>query len=503
MTARVAKLAPLAADDRTLDLVQGASLDPSELSEGTNLLQRYSVIDRVGDGGMATIYRAHDERLDRVVCVKLLRLVVEGSGSSSGSNLYQASYDHFLKEALALSKLSHPNTLRIYDFGYLEPDGRPFQISEFLDGGNLEQHARARGALSRDETLAIVERLSGAIAEAHGHAIIHRDIKPSNILFAPVGDALVPKLADFGIARSDLRRRPRPGEPEHPVEVVKSPPLFSPRWAAPEQLAGHDEGPATDVYALSLLTAFMLTGRALFDVPDVRSTFRERVRADDLVTSRMEALDVPREARGVLLDALRSQSARRTASAIAFFEALSRALGGAARASLPPPVPPPRAPFESITLDIPKESAGAPDIAPPERTLDVAGRRVRIVEVHEKLDVSVPRGEGAAVRFRITLLPSREAVFRVNVKGLNCFVTPHGGRASPAIVVGADGVAELVSVRREALGSLLWSFGKVSEAGRAFTIADGEMVLPYPQATCALALDVGDGREIIVICRKP
>jgi len=484
-------------------MVQGASLDPSELPEGRTLLQRYSVIDRVGDGGMATIYRASDERLDRVVCVKLLRLVVEGSGSSSGSNLYQASYAHFLKEALALSKLSHPNTLRIYDFGYLDPDGRPFQISEFLDGGNLEQHARARGALSRDETLAIVERLSGAIAEAHGHDIIHRDIKPSNILFAPVGATLVPKLADFGIARCDLRRRPRPGEPEEPAEVVTSPPLFSPRWAAPEQLAALEEGTWTDVYALSLLTAYMLTGRALFDVPDVRSTFRERVRGDDLVASRMDAVGVPREARGVLMAALHAQPAKRTASALDFFEELSRALGGAARASLPPPVPPARPPLESITLDVPRESAASPDVPPPERSLDVAGRRVRVVEVHEKLDVSVPRGEGAAVRFRVTLLPSRDATFRVNVKGLNCFVAPQGGRASPAIVVGTDGVAELLSARREGLGSLLWSFGAMTTAGRSFTIADGELLLPFPHAACALALDVGDGREIIVICRQP
>ncbi len=85
---------------------------------------------------MATIYRARDERLERLVCVKLLRLVLEGVGSANGEGVYEATYSHFLREALALSKLQHPNTLRIYDFGYTD-DERPFQISEFLEGGNL------------------------------------------------------------------------------------------------------------------------------------------------------------------------------------------------------------------------------------------------------------------------------------------------------------------------------------------------------------------------------
>src|SRR6476469_1463777 len=116
-----------------------------ELAEGMRLLDRYAILDRIGSGGMATIYRATDDRLDRVVCIKLLRTtLVEGSGSNntSGRAVYKATYSHFLQEALALSKLQHPNTLRIYDFGYLDstahaapsgsPDpGAPFHVSEY------------------------------------------------------------------------------------------------------------------------------------------------------------------------------------------------------------------------------------------------------------------------------------------------------------------------------------------------------------------------------------
>ena len=134
------------------------------------LLDRYSILDRIGSGGMATIYRATDDRLDRVVCVKLLRTtLVEGSGSNntSGRAVYQATYKHFLQEALALSKLQHPNTLRIYDFGYLDessPDpGAPFHVSEYLDGGNLETYVRLRGPIPPDETIAILEGVCGAM----------------------------------------------------------------------------------------------------------------------------------------------------------------------------------------------------------------------------------------------------------------------------------------------------------------------------------------------------
>src|SRR5215217_3846280 len=91
-----------------------------DLTEGMRLLDRYTILDRIGSGGMATIYRATDDRLNRVVCIKLLRTtLIEGDDDPDTGvrRVYQATYAHFLKEALALSRLQHSNTLRIYDFG--------------------------------------------------------------------------------------------------------------------------------------------------------------------------------------------------------------------------------------------------------------------------------------------------------------------------------------------------------------------------------------------------
>jgi serine/threonine protein kinase len=462
---------------------------------------------------MATIYRAHDSRLDRIVCVKLLRNVIEGSGS--GGVIYQATYTHFLTEARSLSKLAHPNTLRIYDFGFLtldEGDGiapRPFQISEFLDGGNLETYVRARGTLRPVEILAILDRMAGAAGEAHAVDILHRDIKPSNILFSRVGDVLMPKLADFGIARA-IRRRTREGEEEETLKILQAVPLFSPRWAAPEQLKSEDEGPYTDVYALGLVVAFMLQGRPLFEVPDVTATFAVRAKSDAYVRERLALHPLAPEIARVLADALRADPRVRIQTPFDFYEALSNAFG-TPRASLPSPIahsggvpslPPPRKPTESITVEATFDGdREAQSVAPPERWLDVGGRRVRIVETHERLDLSIPTAKGVDVRFRITLLPAREQL-RVNLKGLNCFVRRAGATVSPALVADSDGTADLVSTQKENLGTLSWTFGSTRGASRVFPVAEGELVVPFPQGHHALALELGPDRELIVICRR-
>jgi serine/threonine-protein kinase len=514
----------------------------AELAPGTRLLDRYTIVETAGSGGMATIYRAEDERLDRVVCVKLLRLVLEGSSvasadqgvehaaqgvdaPSNGHGVYEATYAHFLKEALALSKLQHPNTLRIYDFGYTD-DGRPFQISEFLEGGNLEAFVRARGRLSAEQVVPILESLCGAASEAHRHGIVHRDIKPSNILFARVacdtedtiiGQSLVPKLADFGIASSRLRRASLvdAGEAADQDRGVSGVALFAPRWAAPEQLSGAAEGPSTDVYALALLTAYMLSGRAPFADKDAKLYFDERIKGDDFAASRLASLALGAPVREVLLRAMAADPAARIASPGEFFAAVRGAiLASAARPSL-----------ESITLVVeppvtthaPAEPQDEPPVAPLERSVDVGGRRARIVAVNEKLDITLhlpsdaPADESGmrAIRFRLALLPSPGPEgFALHVKGLNGFVArAPNGRPTAAITASEGGAADLVSGDRVLLACVAWSFGRPSDdvgpgAGRVFEVGCGELVVPYREASQAVTIDLGPDQDLIVMCRR-
>lgn len=532
-----------------------------ELAEGTRLLDRYTILDRIGSGGMATIYRATDDRLDRVVCIKLLRTtLIEGSGSNStgGRAVYQATYSHFLQEALALSKLQHPNTLRIYDFGYLDASataspepGAPFHVSEYLDGGNLETHIRLRGAIPADEALGILEGISGALAEAHEHGIIHRDIKPSNILFARVRGALVPKLADFGIAHSDLKKKQRIDAPSvvEVSESVSTVALFSPRWAAPEQLCGSPEGPRTDVYALGLLACFMLTGRVLFGDEDVRLTFNDRVRGDTLVGSRLAQIGVAGDVGRVLSHSMIARAEERIASAPELFEHLREALKVPVPKSVAPfpiepsqaqqayayqygpqpgspgpyaqhsqhaqhqPQPPPHGaapqpqPGGAIALALEVEasgSMGAPLVQPaPERVTHYGERRVRFVQVHEKLDLSFVDTEGAPVRVRVTMLPGAAgAQQKLNVKGLTCFVARRGQRPTPALTVTSDGAADLVSSTRQTLGELTWSFGQATPEGRVFVVDGRQLLVPYSEGQLSVALMLSPGNDLVVMCRR-
>jgi serine/threonine-protein kinase len=487
--------------------------DPVELVEGTRLLDRYTIIDRVGSGGMASIYRAMDDRLDRVVCVKLLRLVLEGSGSTAGGSVYQATYSHFLQEALALSKLQHPNTLRIYDFGYLDgPNGRPFQISEYLDAGNLEGRVRRGGVLAKEEIERIHERMTGAVTEAHQHRIIHRDIKPSNILFARIGETLVPKLADFGIARSELKKQPRPGKrDDDEPSSLSTVALFSPRWAAPEQLCGAEEGPATDVYALGLLTMFMLTGRAPFDDIDVRATFNVRVRSDELLRQRMRERAVDPNIVTVLMAAMTADPRARVQSAAEFFDRLRTALnppGMKPAAPLPlPRLPPMRPKQDSVTVELEsakEQNGGVAPAPPPERTKIVGGYRVRLVEVNEVLELTRANPTIGELKLRFTMLAVNNTPLRLNIKGLNCFVAwaERGGRPTPAIVAQQDGALDLISAHREHVGRVSWTFGTSTHTGRLFVVDGQELVIPYSEATHAVVLHLGDDRELVAMCRR-
>jgi serine/threonine protein kinase len=472
-----------------------------ELAEGTRLLDRYAILDLVGGGGMASIYRANDERLDRVVCVKLLRLEVKTGGSGAGA-VYQATYAHFLREALALSKLQHPNTLRIYDFGYLGQ--RPFQISEFLDGGDLQQHVRARGALPAPQALGILGHMAGALAEAHERGIIHRDIKPSNILFGRVGAWLMPKLADFGIANSNLKKASAPDD-----SSVSTVALFSPRWAAPEQLVVAEEGPFTDVYALALVAAYMLSGLVPFDAPEVRSTFPERVRSDELVAERLSHIGIEGEVKRVLLGGLATEPERRVASPLTFVDEL-RAVLRVEPTELPTRVGAGRA----VGLRAPPAPTPQPPVAPapaaqpqPDHVQPAPPRPIRVVQVHEKLDLTLGEGTGVDVRFRVSLVPGRER-FQINVKGLNCFVVKSdpdstgGARPTPAVSAHDDGAVDFVSMNRQPLGRLSWSFGRQTAGGLLFRVSGVDLVVPCSEATQAVALDLGRDRDVVVMCKR-
>ena len=207
----------------------------------TILNQRYRLVELVGAGGMATVYRGEDLLLERTVAVKFLR---EPFASDP------AFRERFLGEARAAARLDHPNIVRIYDVG--EDEGHhPYIVMEIVEGEDLKSSIRRDGPLSVNQALNLTRQICAGVGLAHRAGIVHCDLKPQNILVTYEGQA---KVADFGIARA-FQSEELPSQ-EEPDDVVWG----SPHYIAPEQAMGKQPTPATDVYSIGVMLYEMLTG---------------------------------------------------------------------------------------------------------------------------------------------------------------------------------------------------------------------------------------------------
>ena len=463
--------------------------DPLELL-GRQLMGRYTIRDRIANGGMSVVYRGQDDRLSRPVCVKVF------FGLDRSQAVYQTSYEHFIQEAGVLSQLTHPNTLTLYDFGYLEEEPRsPFHVSELMTGGTLLAHIRREGPLPLDEALEILTPIGGALSEAHARGIVHRDIKPTNILFGSAGPRKIVKLADFGIAKAHLEEDER-AIPNRAQDTQAASgrriSLYSPGWAAPEQLRALPVGPTADVYALGLLLVFMVTGKKIFSDKDVLETVQRRMEGDSFVAYAVAALELPQPLVEVILHAVRSDPAERYPGAEELLEALreavrqvgSRELATAKYARMP-------------------EAVGGPVLFLSPSTdseIVAAGRRVRIVPAVDSLDLGGPTDPiQAPARIRLTLLPHEGGAMRLHVKGLSCFVARAGARPSGAVAIESDAELELISPARVRLDVVRCVFGSQGKEARLFPLAGATLAVPTAESPRVVLLDFGPGRELVLV----
>jgi eukaryotic-like serine/threonine-protein kinase len=199
----------------------------------------YRLIERIGEGGTATVYRAeHDSR--GLCAVKILR-----QRSRSDPNAVK----RFLREAGFGSRVQHDNVVRTYDYG--EEEGFYYLALEWADGEPLSDYAQHHGPLEPELVAHIITQLAGALAAAHAVGIIHRDLKPENIIFSP--QTRVAKLLDFGIARDAQ---------DDPSERLTRAGFFvgSLNYVAPEALSGALVSEAADIYSLATIAYYLLTG---------------------------------------------------------------------------------------------------------------------------------------------------------------------------------------------------------------------------------------------------
>ena len=210
---------------------------------GDVLAGRYRIDAPIGVGGMASVYRAADLRLERDVAVKVLLPNLAAD---------PALAQRFEREALALAATSHPSIVKVFDVEAGDPTtGRePFYVMELCGGGSLADRLRTRARLEPDEVVDVIGAVAAGLADLHARGFVHRDVKPHNILF----DHERARLADFGLARSEETS-------ELSSLTASGATVGTLAYIAPELLRGDAATPASDVYALGVVAFQGLTGR--------------------------------------------------------------------------------------------------------------------------------------------------------------------------------------------------------------------------------------------------
>jgi Protein kinase domain len=284
---------------------------------GDHLADRYRIDALIGSGGMATVYRAHDERLDRDVAIKVLLPNLAGDPVVA---------ERFEREARSMAAVADPGLVAVFDVDPGDPpNGRePFVVMELCPGGSLADRLGPDRPMPPDELVPILVAIANALATLHRAGLSHRDVKPSNILFA---DRV--KLADFGLVRAGASAGAADGlgdltEPGTAIGTLA--------YLAPERLRGEPGGPPADVYALGTVAHLGLTGALPRPSGSVRDVVAAAAFRPPAVSTSAPALG--REFDEAVLDALAVDPNRRP-DAIDFGAALAAALGRWTRAGRP------------------------------------------------------------------------------------------------------------------------------------------------------------------------
>ncbi len=212
---------------------------------GQLIAGRYEIGDRLGLGGMSTVYEAFDRRLERHVAIKLLAEHLAED---------EQFIARFRREALSAARLVHPNIVQVFDFGFDDDSGRHYIVMERIAGPSGALVLREKGHIGVEEATDWIAQACRGLEYAHRNGVVHRDVKPGNLLLSE-GDGTV-KLADFGIAKAT--------SDESSITQVGSV-LGTAAYLAPEQAAGEEAGPAADIYGLGVVAYQLLSGRLPYE----------------------------------------------------------------------------------------------------------------------------------------------------------------------------------------------------------------------------------------------
>lgn len=271
------------------------------LSTGDKIGQ-YEIVEQIGSGGMATVYKAYHARLDRHVAIKIMHQTF----------MQDADFHaRFEREARIVANLDHHYIVAVYDFD--DHEGQPYLVMKFIEGETLKSLLRA-GAIPLDKIQSMLTKLASALTHAHSLGILHRDIKPSNVMIDPQGE---PYLTDFGLARIVQM-----GESTMSADMM----LGTPQYISPEQAQGlPDLTPATDVYSLGIILYELVTGQVPFIGENTYAIVHKQIYAAPPSPSDVNP-EIPPKVEAVLLKALAKNPSQRYDTPTAMMNAFEKAV---------------------------------------------------------------------------------------------------------------------------------------------------------------------------------
>lgn len=256
---------------------------------GTMLDDRYEILEVIGTGGMAVVYKAMCHRLNRYVAVKILRDELAND---------EEFRKRFQTEAQAVAMLSHPNIVSVYDVSH--SDGVEYIVMELIEGVTLMQYMKKKGALGWKEALHFAVQISKALEHAHEKGIVHRDIKPQNIMILKDGTI---KVADFGIAALESAQEKKSDQTVGSVHYI-----------APEQARGEQPDPRSDIYSLGVVMYEMLTGKMPYDGDTAEQVAMKHITGHPVPPQELNP-EIPEELAAITLKAMNSDINARYQSA--------------------------------------------------------------------------------------------------------------------------------------------------------------------------------------------
>jgi basic membrane protein A len=271
-------------------------------------LGRYHILEQLGEGGMATVYKAYDTRLERDVAVKIIRR------NAFPPEQIERILKRFEREAKSLAKLSHPNIVGVIDYG--EHEGAPYLVLEYLPGGTLKERMKGQ-PMPWQEAVRLLTPIAGALDYAHDQKIIHRDVKPANILLTVKGQ---PMLSDFGIAKI-LEM-----EDGHTLTGTGMG-VGTPEYMAPEQGMGREVDGRADIYSLGIIFYELITGRKPYTADTPMAVILKHM-TDPLPRPSHFIPALPEAVERVLIKALAKDPAERYSDSGVFAAALENLING-------------------------------------------------------------------------------------------------------------------------------------------------------------------------------